>query len=809
MRFALRFNLWWLALLIGWVPAAPAQSLLAEGPKVVKIEIRHVGPQNVSDDLIRANIRVKVGDVYSPGSVDEDVRNLYGTGNFYNIRVTEDRPGNGVVLTYILQGKPKLTDIKYSGNKKYRDSKFRKKIKSKVGEPLDEHKLFSDLQEIKKIYQKAGYPNTEVKYVLNIDENAGRGAATFEIKESPKVKIAEVDFVGATAFPQKKLRKTIKTRRHWMFSWLTGSGVLKEDQLEDDKEKLGEFYRDHGYIDFELKDVKFEYPSPGRMIVKFDVTEGGPYRVGAVTFKGTTMLPTNAVQPGFKSESKPKPGADRRAWADAREMNRVFGMKEGDTFTPKGLNKDVEAVEDFYGSKGHIDVTENSGNLQVEKIPNTEKNTMDLQYQVTEGQASYIEKIEIRGNTKTKDKVIRRELAVSPGETFDMVKVKISKQRLEGLQYFEKVDTKPEATDIPNRKNLIIGVQEKSTGNFTLGAGFSSIDSLVGFVDVSQGNFDLFNPPTFTGGGQKARLHLALGTQRRDIVVSFIEPWFMGNKLALGVDFYHHVLDYVSLNQLYNEQRTGSRISLTKDLWRNLLIGSLSYTIEDVGIVDVISGAPAAITNEMGHSLLSRLGGSLAYDTRNNALMPDKGQRTELTGELTGGPFGGDKSFYKLELHTDWFFKGFAPGHILELMVRTGTAHTLGSTSDVPFYDRYYLGGLYSLRGYRYRDIGPKQFDSLGQLEPVGGDSYWFGSAEYSIPVIERVRFAAFYDIGNVYSQPFYWNFGNYSDNWGVGLRLNLPIGPLRLDYGIPITHDSTTSGSGRFQFGVGYTRDF
>jgi len=790
---------------------------------VAKIEVKHVGPQAVSDQLIRANIRVKVGDPYVPTAVDEDVRNLYATGFFYNIRVTEDRTRDGVILTYIVQGKPRLTDLKFSGNKKFSDAKLRKKLTSKVGEPLDEHKLFNDSQEIQKLYQKSGYPNTEVKYVLNIDEPAGRGTATFEIKESPKVKIQDVRFAGAQAVSQKKLRKTIKTRRHWMFSWLTGSGVLKEDQFEDDKEKLAEFYRDKGYIDFEIKDVKFEYPTPGTMVIKFIVFEGNPYKVGAVGFKGAPMFPTNKV-------------------------DQVMRLKVGATFKPKDLAKDVEKIEDFYGAKGHIDVTEGSGNLRVNKIPNIEKGTMDLEYQITEGQKSYIEKIEIRGNAKTKDRVIRRELAVSPGETFDMVRVKLSKARLEGLQYFEKVDLKPEPTDIaPNRKNLIVGVEEKSTGNIALGAGFNSIENLMGFVDVSQGNFDLFNPPTFTGGGQKARLHLALGTQQRDVAVTFIEPWFLDRKLSLGVELYHRWLDYESVNNLYTETRTGGRLSLTKALWRDSLIGSVSYTLEDIGILldpslhgpekilvsDPYTGrpvptilaanAPQALLAENGHSLLSRVGASLAYDTRNSVLLPDKGQRTELFGEVTGGPFGGDKSYYKLELRNAWYLRGLAKGHVLELTAQAGVATAFGNTQDVPFYDRYYLGGLYTLRGYRYRDIGPKELVNNTELEPVGGGTYWFGSAEYSVPIIERVRLAAFYDIGMVYPKAFsfapqhffnpstgtFVSTGTYADNWGFGIRLNLPIGPLRLDYGLPLTHDPSVSGSGRFQFGVGYTRQF
>src|SRR5258708_2983100 len=220
---------------------------------------------------------------------------------------------------------------------------------------------------------------------------------------------------------------------------------------------------------------------------------------------------------------------------------------------------------------------------------------MDLEVQVDEGQKSYIEQIEIKGNAKTKDTVIRGEMAGSPGEVFDMVRVKVSKHRLEGLQYFEKVDTRSEATEVPNRKNLVVGVDEKSTGNLTAGAGFSSVDSLVGFAEMYQGNFDLFHPPTFTGGGQKFRLRVQLGTQRQDYLASFVEPWFLGRKLALGVDLYHRDLNFQSVGSLYDELRTGAKFSLTRALGKENLIGSVSYTIEDVGIIFNSSSLPSHI----------------------------------------------------------------------------------------------------------------------------------------------------------------------------------------------------------------------
>ena len=468
---------------------------------------------------------------------------------------------------------------------------------------------------------------------------------------------------------------------------------------------------------------------------------------------------------------------------------------------------------------------------------------MDLEFQIDEGQKNFVEKIEIRGNTKTKDRVIRRELAVSPGETFDMVRVKISQQRLEGLQYFEKVDVRPEPTDPPiaGRKNLVVGVEEKNTGNLTMGAGFSSVDSIVGFVEVSQGNFDLFHPPTFTGGGQKFRLHLAVGPQRQDYIADFHEPWFLGRKLDLGVSLYHRQLSFQSLESLYDEARTGGRVSLTRALGSDFLIGGISHTLEDVGILFNSSAhgplifaqppplgspdntvfstipptAPKTLLDEAGYAVLSKFGWSLAYDTRGGGLLPNRGQRTELFGEVVGGPLGGDKDFYKIELRTAWYFRGLFPGHVLELVGHAGVGEAYGDRPDVPFYDRYYLGGLNDLRGYRYRSVGPRE---PGIEEPIGGDSSWFGSAEYSIPIFEQqrergpgvgIRIAAFYDVGGLERDPYHFNLGNYTDNWGLGLRLNLPIGPLRLDYGIPIRHDQFNSGSGRFQFGVGYRREF
>ncbi len=774
---------WPLCLLL-FLLASP--NLLAQ-IKVQKIEVRHVGPAAASDELVRANIRVKVGDLYTRTGVDDDVRTLYSTGLFYNIRVVEERSNDGINLIYVVQGKPVLTDIRLEGNKKYNNKKILKKVTSKVGEPLDERKLFADSQEVQKMYQKAGYQKTVVKYRTEIDENAGRGKVTLEIAETPKIKIERVEFVGAEAFPQKKLRKVIKTRRRWAFSWITGSGVLKDEQFEEDKEKLAEFYRDEGYIDFEIKDIKFDYPDAGHMIIRFLISEGTQYKVGSIQFKGNQLFSSEEISKGDKS-------------------SKGIQMGVGTIFSPKKLAADIENIRDYYGSRGYIDA-----GVKAVKVPNTERGTVDLVYEI-DGEdkgISKIEKIEIKGNTKTKDKVIRRELAVAPGDVFDMVRVKRSKGRLEQMRYFDKVETEIDPTAVPNAKNLIIDVEEGPTGNFEFGAGFSSVDNLVGLVGYREGNFDLFNPPYFRGGGQKFRVTAQVGTRRKDFQISFTEPWFLNKKLSLGTDLYYREFNFYS--DLYDITEIGGRLSLTKALGSEFLIGGVSYTLEEIGIRNVSDQAPLVIREEPRSQLVSKFGASLAWDTSNSVELPNGGQRTEFLPEVAG-PFGGEADFYKLELRSFWYFPGFLEKHVVEVGGEIGVVNNWGRSDRVPLFDRFFLGGINSLRGFRYHDVGPHEDD-----EPIGGKTMWLGTIEYSLPVVpslERLRFAVFYDIGNVYEDAYSFTRRPeqrlYNDNWGVGIRLNIPrLGPLRLDYGIPITHDRDASGTGRFQFSVGFRRNY
>lgn len=783
------------------------------GRSIRKIDIVHVGPAAVSDELVRANIQTKAGEDLSPAKVNQDIKNLLGTGYFHNVNIAWEASDGGVVLTYSVQGKPLLTEIEIVGNDEIKTRSIRKKIRSQIGEPIDEKQLFADALAIKELYEKKGYRETKVKYIPNIDEERGRGGVTFEISESPKVRIRSVEFEGANAFKIKKLRKTIKTRNRWFLSWLTGSGVFKEDQFLEDRQRLRDLYYEKGFLDFSIAEVRFDYPQPDQMILTIEIFEGKPYRLGDLRVEGNEVFSTEELL--FRQTKK-------------GPVSRL-PMQSGDVFSPAGFEANNQIIADLYESRGYLS-PRHQGETRIIPIQtaNTQTGTMDLTYQIEEGEQSTIEKIEIRGNTKTKDKVIRRELAVSPGEVFDMTSARLSKIRLEGLQYFDEVEIGVEPTDIPERKDMIIKVAERAqgTGNFVVGAGFNSVENLVGFVELTQGNFDIAKPPLFQGGGQKLRLRMQFGTRRQDYLITFIEPWLFDRKLELETSLFHRELNFLS--NVFDEERTGARIGLRKTLFgSDFIIGSVSYTLENVGILNVSPNASQTFRDEEGRRLVSKVGSTLSYDTRGGGLLPNSGQITRLSSELAGGPFGAETDFYKVEIGTKHYFKGLAEGHILELQGEIGVVEEYADSNRVPLFDRAFLGGLFNLRGFRFRDVGPKD----ANFEPIGGRTSWFASAEYSVPVIERFRLAFFYDIGMVYQDAFsfssrYSYFVSdpedpekrilmrgrtsiYNDNIGIGMRLNLPIGPLRLDYAIPLTADANNDEGGRFNFGVGWERPF
>ncbi|MBM3888886.1 MAG: outer membrane protein assembly factor BamA [Verrucomicrobia bacterium] len=758
---------------------------------VKEVEIRHVGPVPISDSVILANVQTKAGQSVTRTALGQDVRNLYATGYFTNVHVAQEDVEGGIKVVFTVQGKAKIKEIILQGNKKVKASKLRKEMDIKVGEPLDERKVVLGQKKMEEYYEKAGYERAKITYDVTIDQQTGQGVITFRITEGPRVDIVDITFTGNDHYPKATLQKQMKTKRKWWLSWIVRTNVMKKEQWQDDLDKLRDFYHNEGYVDVQVKDVKFDYVKPEQMYVRISLVEGRKYLVGRLEIKGNNLFPS----------------------ADIRG---VLKMTEGKTFGPKALDKDIEAIRDYYGAKGYIDAR-----ITPIRQANVETGRMDVVYDIVEGDISYVAKINIRGNVKTKDKVIRRELAVKPGEVFDMVKVKRSKQRLDNLGFFSRVAAIPEPTDVPGHKDLALEVAEQRTGQFVFGAGFSTVDALVGYAEVSQGNFDLFNPPLFSGGGQKARLRVQMGTKRQDFILSFTEPWFMDRKLALGFDAFRTRSSYLS--DMYTETRTGADIHLTKEL-APFTSGKIQYGYQVVDLSDVPDDAANVFRDEEGSRSVSAVTATLTRDTRDSFFVTTRGNKTEVLGEVAGGPFAGGTDVYKMELRSQQYFPlpftwpTHDRKHVLLIAGATGVVDAYGSENDVPLFERFFLGGPNNLRGFRYRDVGPKVadlplykqlnaygFPSDDEDETVGGNTYTWATIEYIIPLIERIRFAIFYDIGFVNRDSYDFSVSNYNDDFGFGLRLDLPIGPIRFDYGIPITTDKHNNRGGRFNFNIGY----
>jgi outer membrane protein insertion porin family len=766
-----------------------------QGPIVRAIDIQYIGPKTVSSSVILSNMRTTVGEVYSAASVEEDVRNLYATGFFTNLAIKDEPMGDGVKVNVIVQPKPLVKQVVINGAKKIKLTRVKKEIKTKIGEPLSEQQISEDADKIKDLYLSKGYDQVQVSYKIDTNEEFGRSVVTFNISEGERAYVTAVNFVGNDHLTTRELRKVMKTKRKTIISFIDKSGLYKEDQFRQDLVNLRDYYNSKGYIDMSVKDVKFVRGEKNQMQVTITVFEGIQYTVGKIDFTGNTVYTKDQL----RVYTPPARGA---------QSFKVIRMTEGSVYSPRAytpdgkepnkelatLENDTQRIRDIYGVRGYID-------LEVTPVrqANVDSGKIDILYQIVEHSQSYVEQIIIQGNNRTKDKVIRRELANKPGELYDSVKAQQSQKRLENLQYFEKVDVSPQDTTVPNRKNMVVTVEEKRTGSITFGAGFSSVDSLLGFVEITQGNFDLFNFPYFTGGGEKFRVRLQYGLQRQDLEVEFKEPWFLEQRLALGYNLFFHDAQYLSI--YYNEENYGASVSLSR-AFGQFWAGSVTYTLQEFDLYGFASGSSQQLLNEQGPRSDSSITLAMSYDTRDSVLLTRHGTHADFSAEFAGGPLLGQTNIYKFQADAQHYIL-LPYDMILTLAGATGVVDFYNGSSEVPLFDRFFIGGSRSVRGFGNRDIGP--VDTNG--EPIGGNTMAYTNVELTFPIMDRVRGAVFDDAGFLDARAFHYTdaYRELNDAVGVGLRLNLPIGPLRLDYGYPLKDQGYNHSSGKFSFDVGY----
>ena len=756
----------------------PAQQQQAQPPaptyKVGTITIKFVGTANVNEQVVRANMQVREGGEFDEVTLDKDIRSLYRTGLFEFIEVKHETVSD-TVYNLVVEVTPKyrVLSVKFEGNVKIKQSRLEKEAKARPNQALDERQVKEDAEKLREFYQKEGYNQVSVTYTVDRDRIGGFGNIVYKIREGARVKVADIKFVGNAHVQPRKLRGVIETKKWWMFSWLTGSGRFKDDQFEDDLDKLRDYYREQGFLDIEIPQEKvvFSYPTPDKLLITITLTEGRQYRVGEINFTGNKLFATTLLK-------------------------RVARIRSGMVFVPSLLDKDTERVEDFYGKDGYLQT-----NVRILRKPNVATGNIDIDYQIQESEKFNVESIVIEGNTKTKSTVILRELVLGPGDVFSKVMMKISKLRLENTRFFEDVNVTDQETNIPGRRNMRIAVKEGRTGNLTFGAGFSSLERATLFAEVSQSNFDIFNRRSFfQGDGQKFRLRLQLGSLSSEAVLSFEEPWLFQKALALGFSVFRSSSDYNS--SFYSQVETGAEVYLRKRLFE-LVEGRLAYTYKIVDIKDVSTSASSIIQSLAGNNALSEVSFQLLRDTRDKIINTTAGNRIEINTAFAGGPLGGSKinNYYSVEVRGSQFFPVFeTQTQVLALIGRGGVIQNFGKSPDVPYYSKFYLGGPTTLRGYEFRDVSPR--DSFN--EPIGGKTYGFFSAEYSLDIVSPIRAAVFYDAGFVNKNAYDFNPRDYADNFGFGLRLFVAGAPLSLDFGIPIKGPKDAKKGNQFNFSFG-----
>ncbi len=770
--------LWGLTTLVATAPRANAQAAM---PVVKSIDIQFVGPSTVSRDKILANMRTRVGKSYSPATTEEDIRNLYSTGNVSNVRIFGEPSEDGVKVIVVVATKSTVAEVGIRGNLKFSESKLRDQISTKPGDALSEAALEADRQKILEYYRGKGFGDVDVRYRTEGNEKQGTSRVFFDVQEGAKTKIDRVVFEGNTNVSKSELAKVVKSKPKGFLNLLSSTaGKLNEDQLEDDARAIRELYQSKGYADVDVR-----RPSISRRGDKVDITfpivEGRQYKIGKVMYSGANAIPMAELVKGLK-------------------------VKTDSIYSPQAIRGDIKTIQDAYGSKGYVD-------LQIAASPAPAgAGVVDLTFRFEEGLQSTVNRVNISGNDKTRPNVVRRELAVYPGDIFDTVRVDRSRQRLMNTQFFSKVDMYPTDTVVPGQKDLNVIVEEKRTGNFSFGAGFSSIDNLLGYVEMTQGNFDLFSwrkgyGPS--GGGQKFRVRAQYGTRRKDFVLALTEPYFMDKRLSVGGEIFYRDASFTS--SVYDEQRMGFALNVRKPI-DDFTSMRFEYRLEDTKLD--VSDDENDISLELrdlidkADGLKSQLSMGITHDTRDRVYLPSKGHKIDAQAFIAGGFLGGDVNTYGITVEASQYFQ-LPWDMILSFEGEIGSVTEWSGSDDVPIYDRLYLGGPNSLRGFRFRDVGPKDIEG----EPIGGKTLVRFTTELTFPIVESVRGAVFYDMGYVNEDA--WQFGpkdarfgsgGMNSNVGIGLLVELPaIGPVRIDYGIPMQADEQNDSSGKVQFNVGY----
>jgi outer membrane protein insertion porin family len=762
------------------LPELPSEAgaILGEKPAanriVREIDVRFRGPAVVDRARVLSLMRLKVGEPWTQEKEEDDLRAFIRSGDLLNATIDTVDVGSGVRVIVTAEARQAMGELIFQGNTVFNSERLREEVSFRVGEVVDDTALNTAKATILELYKKKGYPDAIITYDVSASSRPGFARVTIIIDEGGRGVIHGVQFEGNTVFSSRRLRGEIESdNRNWLL--FLSKRKLDREKLERDMAAIQDYYGDHGYFDARVTGVDSVPTAKGDKIdLVFHIVEGPQYTTANVGLEGNKLFDNQTLLP-------------------------VFQLESGQIFSLAGMKADIETIQEFYGSHGYAEAR------VTPRIQKLQGNQLNVTYAITEGGQFKVGRINIIGNEDTREEVIRRELAIEPGDDYNTIKIRRSLQRVRNLDYFEDqggVDFMPvTSNEGADFKDINITVREKKTGSLQFGAGFSSTDSLVGMIEVTQRNFDITNWPSFTGGGQRFRMTLRAGTERKDFLLSFTEPWFLNERLSLGFDLFWTEKTYLS--DYYDQRDVGGSINLRRPVGDNSEV-RLTYTLQQVEIYDVPLDASDIIKLEEGDYLQSRLGATWVTDTRDNLQLPTRGYKFSLEGTLSGEFIGGDVDDYTITLSGQKHWK-MPWNTVLSLEGAISVVDTF-SDDRVPIFDRRFLGGATNLRGWDYREVGP--LDS--NLEPIGGGTSAYLTTEYNFPIIRKVRGVVFVDAGFVNADSWDFSGDEFVADAGFGLRFRLPfLGPLKLDYGIPI-HETdnpfnTVDSSGQFHFSMDY----
>ncbi len=703
-------------------------------------------------------------------------------------------PGDKVQILLRLTPQRSVRTVTVTGNDLVKTKKLTEVIKQTQGALLDMKVVNEDVNSIRKIYQDKGYYKTEVTADVVPAKDRHESTVTYRVVEELRYKIDDITFTGNTAFTAKELKKKVETKFS-VWSLVFPANFYNFEQLKTDLDVLTELYTGKGYFDVKVShDEKTgcTISANGKWVtLQVDIREGVAYKVASVNLLGAKRFPAEELL----ARPKNKKGV---------LLPNALMLEPGKAYDIQAERAMADRVRAKYDPEGYIDLK-----VYPRHLYDAAAHTVAISFEVIEGKPCTIRDILITGNQVTQDRVIRREIAANPGginpeDKADGGKIRAAKQRLKNLNYFEDpIEITPMATERDDQKDLEVALKEKRTGNLMLGVGYSTDDSFVGMVEISQSNFDISNWPKFTGAGQRASLRLALGTQRQDVTLGFTEPWFMDRRLRLDWELYARERD----QDYYTQTDMGTQVMLTKKLFENApeeseeqyWNHSVGYRFDRAGLKEFDSGTATFITDQEGNYNNSTLIYRIQRMTIDDVKRPTRGSKVQFTSELSPQWLGSYSDIYRLNLIGTKFFP--IKKCVLKLEAEAGVVDNLSGDQPVLF-DRYFAGGQNSIRGFKRRQVGPVDVND----NPYGGESLLRGTVEFIYPIIDMIRGSVWTDFGNVWVDSYRQDPSDVNISIGVGLQLDLPIGPIRLDYGFPVvTKESDLGKSGRFHFGVNY----